>query len=202
MTILELFPDWAEHGVFALLATHTPPWGTGAESALDLAYMAHSAKKAVAPIVELLTINGEVSSTAKQQLIASLFNLNAVKWEKLYATLSLEYNPIENYSMTENSNSSHNDTHTGTVGTTGSAETAIAGFDSSDYADSSKNTSSTTQTNNLTDGGTAANHLTRSGNIGITTSQMMIESELSLWQWRFFDTVFDDIDNFLTLSVY
>ena len=44
--------------------------------------------------------------------------------------------------------------------------------------------------------------LTRSGNIGVTTSQMMAESEIRLRQWLFYQEVFKDIDNILTLSIY
>lgn len=45
--------------------------------------------------------------------------------------------------------------------------------------------------------------LTRSGNIGVTTSQQMIESERAIWVWNFFrDVVFPDIDRVLTIQVY
>lgn len=44
--------------------------------------------------------------------------------------------------------------------------------------------------------------LTRSGNIGVTTSQQMIQSERDLWQWNFFESVFNDLDDVLTLSIY
>ena len=44
--------------------------------------------------------------------------------------------------------------------------------------------------------------LNRSGNIGVTTSQQMIESERELYLWKFFDVVFADIDKILTLKVY
>lgn len=45
--------------------------------------------------------------------------------------------------------------------------------------------------------------LTRSGNIGVTTSQQMIEQEINLWKWNFFrDVVFPDIARALTISLY
>lgn len=45
--------------------------------------------------------------------------------------------------------------------------------------------------------------LTRSGNIGVTTSQQMIESERNLWFWNFFiDTVFPNVADVLTLKIY
>lgn len=45
-------------------------------------------------------------------------------------------------------------------------------------------------------------HLTRSGNIGVTTSQQMLESELDLRQWIYFENVMKDIDSLLTLNIY
>lgn len=45
--------------------------------------------------------------------------------------------------------------------------------------------------------------LTRKGNIGVTTSQQMIQAqrELLLWDY-FYNVVFPDLDNFLTLQIY
>lgn len=44
--------------------------------------------------------------------------------------------------------------------------------------------------------------LKRHGNIGVTTSQQMIESELELRKKFFYEIVFRDIDMYLTLAVY
>ena len=44
--------------------------------------------------------------------------------------------------------------------------------------------------------------LTRKGNIGVTTTQQMMSSEIELWQWNFYESVFKDIDSVLTLYIY
>ena len=44
--------------------------------------------------------------------------------------------------------------------------------------------------------------LNRSGNIGVTTTQQMLQSEIDLWQWTFFKQVFEDIDSVLCLDIY
>lgn len=44
--------------------------------------------------------------------------------------------------------------------------------------------------------------LTRKGNIGVTTSQQMLQSERELWQWNFFETVFADVDKIIALKIY
>ena len=75
-----------------------------------------------------------------------------------------------------------------------------------------------TQTKNLTDtetrnlsGGETYNNvkdkldhsLTRSGNIGVTTTQQMLEQELNIWDvFDFFEIVFKDIDSILLLDIY
>lgn len=53
-----------------------------------------------------------------------------------------------------------------------------------------------------TENGTQNRTLTRHGNIGVTTSQQMINSEIELWQWDFFGGVFKDIDKILTIQTY
>ena len=62
------------------------------------------------------------------------------------------------------------------------------------------NTQSQTGYKQETESGTRT--LTRSGNIGVTTSQQMIESEIALWQWNFFDMIFKDVDTVLTSPKY
>lgn len=81
---------------------------------------------------------------------------------------------------TRNLTATNETNETGSVETTRQADTIT--------------TNSGTTTNNKT--------LTRSGNIGVTTSQQMIESERELWNWYFFDVIFRDIDKMLTLSIY
>lgn len=42
----------------------------------------------------------------------------------------------------------------------------------------------------------------RAGNIGVTTTQKLIEEERALWLWNYFDQVFSDVDRELALSFY
>lgn len=53
-----------------------------------------------------------------------------------------------------------------------------------------------------TENGTQDRTLTRHGNIGVTTSQQMLNSEIELWQWDFFSGVFKDMDKILTIQTY
>lgn len=40
------------------------------------------------------------------------------------------------------------------------------------------------------------------GNIGVTTSQQMLESEIALWKWNFLESIFNNLDSVLTLAIY
>lgn len=95
-------------------------------------------------------------------------------------------------SSTTDSDGTHTETGTDTMKHTGTINTV--------------NTDATSMTDNGTTSGSHSdeNHrtLTRSGNIGVTTSQQMIESERMLWDFNYFHKVFDDINKTLTLLIY
>ena len=116
-------------------------------------------------------------------------------------------------------------TDTGTIdrdGTIADISNKVYGFNSSNSvnSDTSTNTVDNTEEHNLTFGDTidetethnltftderytsTGRELTRSGNIGVTTSQQMITSERKLWDWIYFEKVFEDIDSVLCLDIY
>ena len=81
---------------------------------------------------------------------------------------------------------------------------------------STTQTDDTTKTDNYTTTGTESNNvdtnrtikatgtekLTRSGNIGVTTSQQMIESEISLRKLDIISVIYEDIDKVITIPYY
>ena len=107
-------------------------------------------------------------------------------------------------------------------GTIADVDNKIFGFDSSTAvnSDTSTNEIDNTETHDLTFGETidetethdltytderynsSSRELTRSGNIGVTTSQQMINSERELWRWNYFNVIFDDINSILCLDIY
>lgn len=104
------------------------------------------------------------------------------KWVK---ALSVEYNPLENYDRIEDTT----DKNSGTVKNTGTqgALSKISAFNSDTMADneSSERTDNLTQTNDLTLKHDARIH----GNIGVTTSQQMLQSELDIAKWNLYDQI-------------
>lgn len=257
--INEVFPDWLTGGgIFSALQELDVPWkDENIADSLDLIYHGqHSGGKLISPLIQRV-MNGDVlTSTEINTLATAIFKIRGNSWARLYNTLGYEYNPIENYSMTETmtddetvieygkthtrtDNLSHtktgtetdtpNTTDTETPNTTNTTEDNVFGFNSSEAVPTGGNTVSATGTNTITHTGTdtttynttdsdtgtqteadtgndthTRNYtLTRSGNIGVTTSQQMIESERSLWLWNFFiDVVYPDVDKYLTLAIY
>lgn len=299
----EIFPDWITgSGIFAALQDFNIPWKLENISLdLDIEYHGNrSGAKIISPLAQQISHGEPLTALQKVKLASAIYAIYNKNWVKQWATLSLTYNPIENYSMTEimsndetinaygkNSTRTDNLTHsksgydstdidftdtrtdnldhtktgtdtltpntteTTTPNLTASNTNTVYGFNSSNPVNASGqsqtssgtstvthtgteqtsyNTSETntgTQTNvkdetqqitynsqdadtgtqSVQEGGrdvhTRNYQLERSGNIGVTTSQQMINSERALWIWNFFqDIVFPDIDKFLTIQVY
>lgn len=71
-------------------------------------------------------------------------------------------------------------------------------------SDTAQKTKSSNTAETSANGAETTDHtFTRSGNIGVTTSQQMLESERALWLWDYFeDIVFSDINKMLTIKIY
>lgn len=265
--LIDAFGDvLTDGGLFSVLNTLNVPWKTDiSASTLDLEYFYNiSGQKSISPLLRRFLNGATKITTAQKTTLANvLYDMYIKQWNKEYATLNLEYNPISNYDMTETEvvenvreSEGHNTgtqatAHTGTStdqhggtqtnagtstatgGLTSASQNNVYGFNSSqgvpneetDTTNSTSNsvTDSTTRTDNLTDTRTdnltdtrtdnltntenasenIERTLTRSGNIGITTSQQMAQSERELWLWNFFfEIVFPDLDEVLTLAIY
>ena len=82
-------------------------------------------------------------------------------------------------------------------------ETATnSGDDVTRYNTTDADTGTQSDTESGTDTETRNYELTRSGNIGVTTSQQMLQSEIDLWQYDFLKIVYANIDDVLTIAVY
>lgn len=141
------------------------------------------------------------------------------EYDKLVDTLSLEYNPIENYSMTErgtdtrtpNITQTNKGVNTNTVGVDTSITTGKTTFDKSNsFINDTKttNTGTNTDTQDINTTVTTAGNekiiheFTRSGNIGVTTSQQMIESERQLAMFSAVDLFVKAIADIILIGVY
>lgn len=246
-TLINVFPEWNIGGIFTALNEFAVPWKEDDIAILlDYEYYGNiSGGKYISPLIEkmlnMYTQNHEYLSSEDINILAEIiFKVYQVNWNKLYETLSLEYDPIENYSMveemqddekvteygktvlrTDNLQRTKTGTETETPDLATDDNNSVYGFNSSSSVPSTTNhqtaTGDTTTEYDLTEGGTGTQThadsgsdtetrnytLTRSGNIGVTTAQQMIESERNLWLWNFFHgVVFPDVDKILTINIY
>lgn len=104
------------------------------------------------------------------ELFKAKINNFFTKWSydfnAVVRVLHTEYAPLENYNRIENTTDS------------GSNIADVSAFDSDDYQKDSKTTNSNTRTSTIR------------GNIGVTTSQQMLESEIALrTKWNAYEIV-------------
>lgn len=299
---------------------YLPMYGTATPQEMGLAYvLRHSGQKTTSSLTDEYTdINGHLTEEGKLNLASIIKTMFKEQWDRTYEALVTDYNPLENYRMTEEG---HDDTEevkgarsssfvhgaqseSNTYGAqsnslqygekstefgsqlnsysegaqtttmqhgaqsgsttygshTDSSEKTVSAFNASGYQPSEKTTdkigthTDTTASQNYTDSegkssrsdsetkgqhtdierqhtdtenrgshtdsvtknqytdtqseqgytdtSSTDHEFTRSGNIGVTTSQQMLESELNIRAFRFFERIFADIDSLLTLRVY
>lgn len=190
----------------------------------QVSYLARSTEKYISPEFVHLVIeyDGAVSRDSTNLHIVDAVNSLISRVEQRFgdsllkmaqAYFESEYNPIENYAMTEietpnitestsgSSNSkAYSDAHT---------KASVYGFNSSEAVPASESDADTTteslKANNFTEGErktTGNRTLTRTGNIGVTTSQQMLTSELELRKFDMLNEVLKCFDKVFVRSVY
>lgn len=156
----------------------------------------HSGEKYLSPLVKRMirkqadgTVTNWVEEVARIILISNKDN-----WNKIYNVyFKADYSPLENYDMVENENV-QSDVHNEITN-----ESGVHGFNSSESVPKDK-----VVTSSDTSGDFDKNHreLTRHGNIGVTTSQQMLQSELDLRKLNFYRSIMDVIDKYMCLKIY
>lgn len=188
-------------------------------SDIDLEYfIGTSGDKFISPLLEKLMedLNGDIYEVSKQ-LEKIIFRRFGDKWKRLHDALIQEYNPLENYSMEEirtpdlTTDETSNTKTDITVERDSEASNSYKGFNATEPSLVSKSEGDETTT---TEGTKADNEVskkteetgtettTRSGNIGVTTSQQMLESEFKVRQYDFYKQIYSDVDSVLCLSIY
>lgn len=315
----------SNYGIFYYLQNLPVPWqDLNIATPLDYFYhLNHSGNKIVSPLIDSFISDNEISTENKAEIANIIYTLFGQTWGRMWDIYNAEYNPLNNYDMTEHfeedesierdadetrtdnlsslrtDNLTHtrtdNLTHTRTDNTTETrtpdltttetqdteteratgvdetfspetsktVERSVYGFNSDEASPSELNTETdggqsvkntdtdetinntgtvtteetgtdtkrntgtvtnvdtgteqnadtgTQRTDNTgtqrkentgTDTRTNEHTLTRFGNIGVTTTQQMLQSDIDLWQWNFFkNVVIPNIDGVLTISLY
>lgn len=313
-TLISCFDLFGGRGIFNALQSFGVPWREAdIDDLLDLEYFLNrSGDKYATPLVTGIKDNEILTDAERARIAAIIYAMYGLNWAKEWATMEVEYNPIQNYDMIETmtddttvdeygrtvtrsddletahtgtdtktlnlahaktgtesevknlqdtkdgtEGTEYNDTVTRTPDLLEEKNTSVYGFNSSedspanvenvsktgseatehggdvtlsyDLIEAHTGTDTTTFNTTETDTGTDTDlynsketntgtveteeggsdthtrnyTLERSGNVGVTTSQQMLESERNLWIWSFFrDIVFPDLDKILTIPIY
>lgn len=145
------------------------------------------------------------------------------KWnrtfEKWINALNIDYNPLENYDRFEDYtdtssgvvNAKSNDTGSSIASGGNTTENSVSAYDSADYQPSAKSkttyddesTTSESSSNGTSESNGTLKHTARlHGNIGVTTSQQMLQSELDIAQWNIYEHITDLFLREFVLLVY
>ena len=170
-----------------------------------------------------LICNSLCEDISGDALVGILYSYNIENWQKLWENYTAKYNPIDNFSRHEETvlTDTGNDTtvKTGSMTNTLSGTTTamdmsmIYAFNSNTatnvaggQSNVTPDTTTTDTYNNVEDKRTLnTEHKTVSdisGNVGVTTSAQMIDENIRLWKWNYFDDVFDSIIRLITTGVY
>ena len=140
---------------------------------------------------------------ALQNFISVWADREAATFKRWVDALAIEYAPLENYDRHEDwtdtldSDGTSRTTGTNDTSTSGTVTTDVSAYDSSSYQPKDKVTSSETVDNDTTENNTSTLdnegvHTGRiHGNVGVTTSQAMLEAELSLGYWNIYSRITD-----------
>ena len=227
----DVFTGWnTGAGIFNVLSTVADmPWkdvDTVYEGVLDISYFGnHSGGKFCSPLVKLvLDENGEVPAAARTMIAQILVSKYLKNWQHLWETNVVAYSPIHNYDMTESrvlrtaDSKAIDDVHAETSGNRSESGSMDMNYkfgintnkndakpsdriDSTDNSESSS-TRNYTDSSNSVGSGEEEEETHRAGNIGVTTTQKLLQEERELWIWNFFDQVFNDLDRELALMFH
>lgn len=146
-----------------------------------------------------------------KSLILVWSNVSQYTWQHLAATLTAEYNPIENYDRMEEwqDSSINNSRYTNSTNNTssGSTKEQVYGYNNlTTPADNSASNSASTSADTSDSAGNSTSTGSRKGrahgNIGVTTTQEMLESERRVAMFNFYDAVIRDFQKRFLIWVY
>ena len=113
-----------------------------------------------------------------------------IAWEKLYKTMTIEYNPLWNV------DADIEEIGTGFRNNNGTSIDSVQGFNSNKWAESNK-----TEMENAEDVGDTR-RIRRTGNIGVTSSQQLIEAEREVADFNMVEFITDSFKKRFCIMIY
>lgn len=144
-------------------------------------------------------------------LIATWSNTSQYSWAHLAETLKAEYNPIENYDRTETSSNVFTGTTTtnatNNASSNGKGKTQVYGYNNlttpaDDTASETTNASNSTSNSAGTNTSTITHDSRVHGNIGVTTTQQMLQSERDVAMFNIYDIICKDFQKRFLIWIY
>lgn len=135
--MISAFPNFlTTDSIFQKMVSMGAPWTQEIGKSMDISFFTiYSGLKLPSVFVSANSTNGSVNSQLISQVLWDLFG---VSWKNLWDAYNLEYNPLENYSITENIK--RDETNDRSIDKTGSLSSTIDGTVTSTYSDNSTTT--------------------------------------------------------------
>lgn len=123
-------------------------------------------------------------------------------WTKLLNTTTLEYNPIENYDRMETRTLNESATSSATATDENSTTDSATGFNS-DTLQVTASTSGTSESGSTNSGQRESSENARiHGNIGVTTTQQMLQSEREVARFDIYAEIVSDFIDKFCVAIY
>ena len=218
----ETVEDWSHLAGFNLIFGNVKLFETIGWTGTDLYdyFMTYYSERYIAIPIDLTDPDSYNAAEARLISVITMFTkANDYKYKTLLRSITQEYDPIENYSMIETGNDTLKHKPEGltdTVTTTGSDSTSgtttnkvspydtdattTAGEATSNGSSSSTVTAETIVRNGYDD--TTSHSLTRKGNIGVTTSQQMLQSERDIAMFSIIEEYFRELNKNILISLW
>jgi len=152
------------------------------------------------------------------EFLHSAISLWCKKWERTIVkwndALQIEYNPLHNYDRTEEYTDTFSNAGTSTSAgssrniSSGAVTNKVSAFDSDVLTTHDENSTvgssnvESNSNNNSNNEGTTHHNARLYGNIGVTTSQQMLQAELDIATWNIYDHITDLFLSEFIIPVY
>ena len=133
------------------------------------------------------------------ELFVSQHMRTFTKWVE---ALSIEYNPLENYDRKEDWTDTNHNTASSSGNIGGSNTNSVSAYDTNGMSPHDSSVSSSNSSSNGSSDGNSTHTGRTHGNIGVTTSQQMLQSELDIAKFNIYQQICDLFIDELLLAVY
>lgn len=160
----------------------------------------YSEKLLTPAVIAMLNNEVQISNDTLRNLGVIITHKFMPIWNKIFDTLSIEYNPVADYritgteKITSNNKTENNDTR--------EVKNYIAGFNSDISESIDDSNSNSAGSSNKIDEGNRDKIYTKEGITGNTPIQEYINREINLRKLTISDIILNDTINFITLAIY